>query len=118
MSDVAKILQSGSTPTVAAVNGPAMGGGAWLALACDIVVAATDFRLGFPELQHSVVPSLVTPSVIAVLGRKLAFDLLSLARVMGPPRCHEHGTTRRCHRASTSPSELSTAPCPGRVRCR
>ncbi|RYE41028.1 MAG: hypothetical protein EOP24_38520 [Hyphomicrobiales bacterium] len=43
---------------------------------------------------------------------------LSLARVMGPPRCHEHGTTRRCHRASTSPSELSTAPCPGRVRCR
>ena len=27
------------------------------------------------------------------------FASLSLARVMGPPRCHEHGTTRRCHGA-------------------
>lgn len=45
-------------------------------------------------------------------------EYVSLARVMGPPRCHEHGTTRRCHRASTSPSELSMAPRPGRVRCR
>ncbi len=40
-----------STPTVAAVRGPALAGGCELALACDVTVAAEDARFGEPELR-------------------------------------------------------------------
>ena len=43
--------------TVAAVNGYALGGGAELALACDLRLAAESARFGFPELGLGVIPS-------------------------------------------------------------
>lgn len=46
----------GETPVVAAVNGPALGGGLELALAADIVLAADDALLGFPELDWGWLP--------------------------------------------------------------
>ena len=49
-ADVRKLL-------VAAVEGWALGGGFELALACDLVVAATDARFGFPEVTHGLVAS-------------------------------------------------------------
>jgi enoyl-CoA hydratase len=42
--------------TVAAVNGPALGGGAELALACDIRLASERAVLGFPEVQLGLIP--------------------------------------------------------------
>lgn len=45
------------TPTVAFVNGPAVAGGFALALLCDVRVAATHARLGFPELGRHIPPS-------------------------------------------------------------
>ncbi len=43
-------------PTVAAINGFALGGGLELALACDILVAADTAKLGLPETTLAVVP--------------------------------------------------------------
>ncbi|GAA1565720.1 crotonase/enoyl-CoA hydratase family protein [Dactylosporangium maewongense] len=42
-------------PLIAAVNGFAMGGGTEIALACDLVVAAEDARLGLPEVKRGLV---------------------------------------------------------------
>jgi enoyl-CoA hydratase len=42
-------------PIVAAVNGAAMGGGFEIVLACDLVVAARDAKLGLPEVKRSLV---------------------------------------------------------------
>jgi enoyl-CoA hydratase/carnithine racemase len=56
-------------PLVAAVNGPALGGGLELALACDVVVAAAGARFGFPEIQLGVFPgSLALPLALGALG--------------------------------------------------
>jgi enoyl-CoA hydratase/carnithine racemase len=44
-------------PLVAAVEGPALGGGLEIVLACDLVVAATTARFGLPEVTIGVVPT-------------------------------------------------------------
>jgi len=42
-------------PLIAAVEGPALGGGFEIALACDLIVAATDARFGLPEVKRGLV---------------------------------------------------------------
>lgn len=52
-------LQAGSAtvPVVAAVNGPAVGGGFELVLGCDVVVAADSARFALPEVQRGLFPA-------------------------------------------------------------
>jgi enoyl-CoA hydratase/carnithine racemase len=44
-------------PLVAAVEGPALGGGLELVLACDLVVASSTARFGLPEVKRGLVPA-------------------------------------------------------------
>ena len=44
-------------PLIAAVEGPALGGGLEIVLACDLVVAARDARFGLPEVSIGVIPT-------------------------------------------------------------
>jgi methylglutaconyl-CoA hydratase len=63
-------------PLIAAVNGPAVAGGAGLVLACDIVVAASDARFGFPEPRRGIVAGLVAPLLVFRIGGGQAAHLL------------------------------------------
>lgn len=71
-----------SKPVVAAAHGVAMGGGAGLVLAADMIVAADDLRFGYPELKHGLVPALVMTGLVRNLGPKLAFDLFGTGRTL------------------------------------
>ncbi|MGE0555897.1 MAG: enoyl-CoA hydratase/isomerase family protein [Gemmatimonadales bacterium] len=63
---------------VAALHGRALAGGAGLATACDIVVAADDARLGYPEVQLALVPAMVGALLRRATGEKPGFALLAL----------------------------------------
>ena len=77
------ILQKLSKPVVSAVRGAAVGGGAGLAIGCDMMVAGTDLKFGYPELRHDIVPALVMTGLQRQLGAKAAFELISLGRMLG-----------------------------------
>jgi len=66
-------------PIIAAVNGPAVAGGAGLVLAADIVVAAESARFGLPEPQRGLVAGLVSPLLAFRIGGGYAARLLLAA---------------------------------------
>ena len=76
------VFQKMGKPVVSAVQGAAVGGGAGLAIGCDMMVAGTDLKFGYPELMHSIVPALVMTGMVHQLGRKIAFELISLGRML------------------------------------
>jgi methylglutaconyl-CoA hydratase len=69
-------------PTIAELNGPALGGGAGLALACDFVVMAERAKIGFPEVLRGLVPSIVMHDVVRQLGDKRARQLLLTGQIL------------------------------------
>jgi methylglutaconyl-CoA hydratase len=62
---------------VAAVHGNAIAGGAGLATACDIILAAEDAVFGYPEVNIGFVPAMVMGLLRRTLGEKLAFELVA-----------------------------------------
>ena len=83
-------------PTVAAVFGFALGGGCELALACDLVVAATDAVLGLPEVRLGLVPAGGgTQLLVRRVGRAAAKDLVLTGRRVEAPEAHRLGLVDR-----------------------
>ncbi len=83
-------------PTVAAVFGYALGGGTELALACDLVVAATDAVFGLPEVGLGLVPAGGgTQLLVRRVGRSVAKDLVLTGRRVGADEAHRLGLVDR-----------------------
>ena len=61
-------LSSLPKPTIARVNGAAIGGGAGFVSACDIVVASADARFGLSEVKIGLVPACIAPYVLRRTG--------------------------------------------------
>src|SRR5881394_652562 len=72
-----------SKPVVTAINGAAMGGGAGLAIAGDLAVMADDAKFGYPETKHGIVAAIVMANLVRQVGRKAAFELVSLGEPVG-----------------------------------
>lgn len=69
-------------PVIAAINGAAVGAGAGIALSADMAVMSETARLGFPEVRHGLIPSLMIPPLIRNVGRKAAFALLAVGELI------------------------------------
>ena len=68
-------IRKTSVPIIAAVHGRALAGGAGLATACDIVLAARSARFGYPEVKIGFVPAMVMAILRRNIGEKTAFEL-------------------------------------------
>ncbi len=62
--------------TIAAVYGTCLGGGAELAMMCDIVITADDAKWGFPEITLGCYPPVAATALSALIGQKRAADLI------------------------------------------
>lgn len=78
-------------PIVAAVHGNALAGGAGLATACDLVLAADDAYFGYPEIHIGFVPAMVMTMLIRNVGEKRAFEMVVRGDRMDAARAHELG---------------------------
>ena len=68
-------------PTIAAINGYAFGGGAELALACDIRVGSTDAQFALPETGIGIIPAAgATQRMVNIVGLGLATDMILTGR--------------------------------------
>jgi methylglutaconyl-CoA hydratase len=70
-------MRRATKPIIAAVRGNAIAGGAGLAGACDIVLAADDASFGYPEVHLGFVPAMVMALLRRSVGEKIAFELVA-----------------------------------------
>jgi enoyl-CoA hydratase/carnithine racemase len=82
-------------PTVARVNGRALGGGLGLLLACDLAVAADDVEFGTPEIDIGLWPHVITAVIQRTVPRKLALDLMLTGRRMPVAEAERWGIVNR-----------------------
>jgi len=76
------LLYSFPRPTIALVNGPAIGGGCGLVNVCDLAVAAEGAKFGYPEVKIGFVPALVSVFLVASVGARKAKELLLSGRII------------------------------------
>jgi methylglutaconyl-CoA hydratase len=82
-------------PIVAAVQGSAIAGGAGLATACDLIVAADDAVFGYPEVRLGFVPAMVMALLRRSVGEKRAFELAALGDRFTAADAHALGLVAR-----------------------
>jgi len=81
-----------SIPVIAGVNGDAFGGGAEVAVACDIRVAAAHARIGFAQITLGLMPAWgASERLTALVGRGRALTMLLSGRTMTAQEAHQQG---------------------------
>jgi enoyl-CoA hydratase len=99
----ARLLETMPKPTIAAINGFALGGGCELALACDIRLAASSAKLGQPEINLGILPGWGGTQRLArttTLG--YAKEPIFTGRMVDAQEALEHGLVNAVH----EPGEL------------
>jgi enoyl-CoA hydratase len=86
------LLEQLSLPTIAAVNGFALGGGLELAMACDFIYASEKAKLGLPEVTLGVIPGFGgTQRLARLVGKARAKELLFTADRIDAAKARELG---------------------------
>jgi methylglutaconyl-CoA hydratase len=70
-------------PTIAAVNGAAVAGGAGLVSVCDLALAAPVAKFGYPEVRRGLVAAMVMPHLMRHVGERTARYLLLTGELIG-----------------------------------
>ena len=82
-------------PLVGRIQGAALGGGVGLTAVCDIAVAASEAVFGLTEIRLGILPSVISPFVLAKIGSGAARELFLTGERFGAERAREIGLVRR-----------------------
>jgi methylglutaconyl-CoA hydratase len=83
LAGLMRTLHGVHKPTVARVQGPAFGGGVGLVACCDIAVAATEALFSLSEVRLGMIPSVISPYVVAAIGERAAHRYFLTAERFG-----------------------------------
>ena len=88
---VVRALVASKKVTIASVHGSCLGGGAELAMLCDISYTADSANWGFPEIKLGCYPPVAATALAAVVGQKRAADLILTGRTISGREAAEIG---------------------------
>ncbi len=90
--EAARLLETMPQPTIAAINGFALGGGCELALACDLRYASAKAKLGQPEIKLGIIPGWGgTQRLARATTIGFAKELILTGRTIDAAEAQEHG---------------------------
>ena len=96
LAQVMSTLYQSQKPTIAMVQGAAMGGGAGLVAACDIAIAAHTASFCFSEVKLGLIPAVISPYVIKAIGERSAINLFMSAETFDAKRARELHLVQHC----------------------
>lgn len=92
LPDVIRMIEACNKPVIAAVQGPALGGGYELALACRYRIATPKSQIGLPEVTLGIVPGAGgTQRLPRLVGTSTAVQFISEGRIVKGDSAQEHG---------------------------
>lgn len=97
LGDLYIAMRRHSKPIVAAVQGRALGGGAGLATASDLVLAAESAQFGYPEVKLGFIPAIVTTMLRRAVGEREAFELAVGGEPVGSAKAQSIGLVNRVY---------------------
>ncbi len=106
-ADLLHRFQHSAKPVIAAVNGPAFGGGLGLVAAADVVIASRDAIFSFSEVRLGLIPAMISVVVLPRIGPHHARRLFLTGRRFSAEEAVGYGLVHRV----TSPQELEAAAC-------
>lgn len=78
-------------PTVAAINGAAVAGGAGLVSVCDLALAVPEAKFGYPEVRRGLVAAMVMPHLLRHVGERMGRYLLLTGELIGAEEAQRAG---------------------------
>lgn len=91
LAGMLRTLSEMSKPTIARVQGAALGGGMGLACACDICIAADRALFATSEVKFGIIPATISPYVIRAIGERQAYRYFQTAERISAMRAAELG---------------------------
>lgn len=92
---VIRALVATKKVTIGAVDGHCLGGGAELALVCDIVFTTESAQWGFPEIKLACYPPVACTALAAIVGQKRAAELILTGRTIRGKEAADMGLANR-----------------------
>ena len=91
LAELFRVLAECSKPTIARVQGAAMGGGMGLAAACHICLAAAEATFATSEVRLGLIPSVISPYVVRAIGERQSYRYFLTGERISAPQAQEIG---------------------------